>query len=258
MEFDTDLEACADLVRRGDPDRFRAVMAAPVAARARLFPVYAFNIEVSRAPWVTGEAMIAEMRLQWWRDVLAEIRAGGEVRRHEVATPLARVIGTQDAARLDALVSARRWDVYREPFEDMDHFHDYIGATSGNLLLVAARTLGEVPEAPLRDAGHALGLANWLRAVPALERAGRIPLVEGTHAALRDLAQDGLDRLARARAARSDIPAPVRPALLAAWQAGPVLRAVRADPARVGDGALDPPPFRSRLALMARAATGRW
>lgn len=258
MAFDSDLVACAELVQRGDPDRFRAVMAAPVAARARLFPVYAFNIEVSRAPWLTEEPMIAEMRLQWWRDVLEEIRSDGAVRRHEVATPLARVIGPQEAELLDALVSARRWDVYREPFEDMDHFHAYIGATSGNLLLVAARTLGAAPEGPLRDAGHALGLANWLRAVPALERAGRSPLVEGTHAALGALARDGLDRLARARAARSQIPAPVRPALLAVWPAGPVLRRARAAPARVGDGALDPPPFRGRLALMARAATGRW
>ena len=41
--------ACAELVERGDPDRFRAVMAAPVEARAQLFPLYAFNLEVARA-----------------------------------------------------------------------------------------------------------------------------------------------------------------------------------------------------------------
>ena len=65
-------DACAALVERGDPDRFAAVMAAPVAARTRLWPLYAFNLEVARAPWVTKEPMIAEMRLQWWRDVVAE------------------------------------------------------------------------------------------------------------------------------------------------------------------------------------------
>ncbi len=64
------LAACAALVERGDPDRFLAVMAAPAWARARLFPLYAFNLEVARAPWVTEEPMIAEMRLQWWRDVV--------------------------------------------------------------------------------------------------------------------------------------------------------------------------------------------
>ena len=59
------IQACADLVHRGDPDRFAAIMAAPVGARERLFPIFAFNLEVARAPWVTAEAMIAEMRLQW-------------------------------------------------------------------------------------------------------------------------------------------------------------------------------------------------
>jgi phytoene/squalene synthetase len=72
------LEACADLLRRGDPDRFLAAMAAPPAARRVLLPLYAFNLEVARAPQVTAEPMIAEMRLQWWRDALAEIAAGGQ------------------------------------------------------------------------------------------------------------------------------------------------------------------------------------
>ena len=79
MQFDDDLTACAAIVERADPLRFRATMAAPVKARRVLFPLYAFNIEVARAPWVTQEAMIAEMRLQWWRDVCEEIGQGGPV-----------------------------------------------------------------------------------------------------------------------------------------------------------------------------------
>ena len=138
-----DIAACAEIVRRADPERFRAVMAAPVAARERLFPIYAFNVEVARAPWVTAEPLIAEMRLQWWRDALAEIAAGGPVRRHEVATPLAQAIRAGDVVLLDALVEARRWDIHRDPFADMQAFRAHIAATSGNLLLVAAlRTAG--------------------------------------------------------------------------------------------------------------------
>ncbi|MEY8838550.1 squalene/phytoene synthase family protein, partial [Cribrihabitans sp. XS_ASV171] len=104
-----DLAACAALVERADPERFRAAMAAPVAAREVLFPLYAMNVEVSRAPWVTAEPMIAEMRLQWWRDALAEIAGGGPVRRHEVVTPLAAVLAPGQAAMLDGYVEARRW-----------------------------------------------------------------------------------------------------------------------------------------------------
>ena len=107
MDFDDDLTACAQLVERGDPDRFAAAMAAPVRARAVLFPLYAFNLEVARAPWLTQESMIAEMRLQWWRDALEEIRAGGLVRRHEVVTPLAHVLDADSAGRLDRLSRSR-------------------------------------------------------------------------------------------------------------------------------------------------------
>ncbi|MFP4274898.1 MAG: squalene/phytoene synthase family protein, partial [Paracoccaceae bacterium] len=112
------IAACALIVQRGDPARFRATMAAPPAARRVLFPLYAFNIEVARAPWVTAEPMIAEMRLQWWRDALEEIASGGPVRRHEVATPLAEVLDAQGARLLDALVDARRADIARAPFDD--------------------------------------------------------------------------------------------------------------------------------------------
>ena len=181
----TDLNACADLVRRADPDRFLAAMAAPVTARRVLFPVYAFNVEVARAPWVTAEPMIAEMRLQWWRDALSEIREGGTVRRHEVVSPLAEMLDGEGADLLDQLIVARRWDIYRDPFEDEAHFRDYLDKTAANLMLVAASALGAVDEAPIREAGFAHGLANWLRAIPALERAGRVPLPDGRPEAVR-------------------------------------------------------------------------
>ena len=256
--FDDDLAACAELVRKGDPDRFAAVMAAPVGARKALFAIYAFNVEVVRAPWVTQEEIIAEMRLQWWRDALDEIKAGGDVRRHEVVTPLAAVLDADGAALLDGLVAARRWDIGKEPFEDDAHFEQYLTRTSGNLMLAAARALGPAEAAPVRDAGYAAGLANYLRAIPDLETAGRIPLLDGREAALRELARDGLARLKRARAGRAGISRAAAPALFAAWQAGDVLRRVVAHPELVAQGGLAPAPIRSRLGLMRRVFTNRW
>ena len=70
MAFSDDISACARLLERGDAARFRAVMAAPAPLRPKLFAIFAFNLEVARAPWVTQEPMIAEMRLQWWQDAL--------------------------------------------------------------------------------------------------------------------------------------------------------------------------------------------
>ena len=256
--FDADLIACGDLVRRADPARFQAAMAAPVAARMVLFPVYAFNVEVARAPWVTQEPMIAEMRLQWWVDALEEICAGGTVRRHEVVTSLARVLDADGAGLLIDLIEARRWDIERAPFEDEADFIRYIEATSGNLIRVAARALGPAEEDVLRDAGFALGLANWFRAIPALEAAGRKPLPDGRPEAVRDLAAEGLRRLTRARAGRAGVSSAAGPALFPLWEAGPVLRAAMRRPTSVADGTLDPAPVRSRLMLMLRAMSGRW
>nr|WP_309502923.1 squalene/phytoene synthase family protein [uncultured Roseovarius sp.] len=258
VRFDDDLIACADTLRRGDPERFRAAMAAPVAARPALFAIYAFNVEVARAPWLTEEPMIAEMRLQWWRDALEEIRSGGTVRRHEVVTPLARVLDAEGAALLDTLIAARRWDIYKDAFEDAAHFDRYLTETSGHLMLAAARALGPVEAAPALDAGYAAGLANFLRAIPALEAAKRVPLVDGRTTAVADLARGGLARLKRARAARSSVSRAASPALLAAWQAGTVLRRAADTPERVAQGALTPAPFRDRLALMARGLSGKW
>jgi 15-cis-phytoene synthase len=42
-------EACAAMVERGDPDRFRAAMVAPPGRRPGLMALYAFNLEVARA-----------------------------------------------------------------------------------------------------------------------------------------------------------------------------------------------------------------
>jgi len=253
-----DLAACADLLRRADPERFLAVMAAPVPARAVLFPLHAMNVEVARAPWVTQEAMIAEMRLQWWRDALEEIAAGGPVRRHEVVTPLAAVLRPVQAAELDEYIAVRSWDIYRDPFEDEAHFTRYIDRSAGSLLWAATRALGEAEERVVRDFGMAVGIANWLRAVPELEARGRVPLLDGRPEGVRRLAERGLDHLSRARAARGAVSAQARPALLSGWQAGAILRQARKDPGRVAEGTLGQSEARKRLALMARAASGRW
>lgn len=254
------LQACADLVAKGDPERFRAAMAAPVAARHVLFPLYAFNIEVSRAPWVTEEPLIAEMRLQFWRDVIEELAAGKPPRAHEVVAPLAAAIPAEMIGALDALIVARRWDIYRDPFADRAAFDAYIADTAGPLVTVAARALGADADqaASLADAGWGFGLAKFLVAVPALEAAGRVPLVDGRPAAVADLATEGLARLARARGAAKAMPRSARAALFVGFRAERVLRAAVSDPGRVAAGALPTPSLRDSLRLAALAAGARW
>ena len=252
------MAACAALVERGDPDRFLAAMAAPVAARAVLFPLYAFNLEVARAPWVTEEPMIAEMRLQWWRDALEEIAQGAQVRKHEVTTPLAQILSPDLAQTLDGLIEARRWDIYKDPFEDEAAFDLYIDHTAGHLMWAAARTLGQADEPTIRNLAYAQGVANWLRAIPELEARKRIPLVDGRQEGIRALATKALGILTSAQANRHVISHSARPALLAAWEAKAILTQALKAPHRVGEGSLGQSPARKRLSLMTKAATGRW
>ena len=247
-------EACANIVRKADPDRFLAAMTAPAPMRPAMFAIYAFNVEVARAPWLTREPMIAEMRLQWWRDVLAEIGTGAAVRRHEVAIPLAQVLDREGAAILDKLVLAHKWDIYQEPFENAPHFQDYLAATGGGLMWAAARAVGvSGGEDAIRDVGAAAGLANWLRAVPELTARGRTPLVNSRPDAVAELARAALERLGKAR---NSVPRDARPVTRAAWQAVRILRSAAANPAAVTSGRLDSSEFTRKLTLLMRMVTG--
>lgn len=228
------INACAALVEKGDPDRFLAAMAAPVAARAALFPLYAFNLELARAPWVTREPMIAQMRLQFWREVvdLEEMKA------HEVASPLQALIRAGlPAAPLHAMIDAREAEIgTAQPFDGEAALWAYLDGTGGALMRAAVLALGGPDSPAAGDLGAAQGLANYLLALPALDAAGRRGLPEG--AAVAALAETGLDRIGRATRALRGLPAPARPALWAAWRTGAVLRRARARPALAQGGGL--------------------
>ncbi len=252
--------ALDDRVARADPDRHAAARAAPPDARAPLLALYAFNLEIARAPYVATEPMIAEMRLQFWADTLDDIAAGRPARAHEVAEPLAAAWRAHDlpVALGHEMIAARQWDIARAPHPDTTALHAHIDRSAGHLTWLAAKVLGapDTAQDTVRAFARGAGLANWLAAVPALRATGRAPLPDGADIAA--LARDGQAALARARAARDRVPAACAPALLAGAQADAILRAARAAPSRVTAGTLVPSEFRRRGTLALRALTGRW
>lgn len=255
MSFDADLNACAALVQQGDADRFAATMASPVDTRRILFPLYAFNVEVSRAPWVTTEPMIAEMRLQWWRDALEEMAEGKPVRRHEVVTPLAAVLTPDQARALDALIDARRWDIGSDPFEDEAAMWTYLDATTGSLLWTAAQALGapDTDASALRQTARAVALANWMLALPELEARGKRPMHDGRPETLAALAKSALTDLA----AQRGLSPPSHIALLSGWRARHILKTTARQPGRVARGALVTPDLHRSLTLIRARLTKR-
>jgi phytoene/squalene synthetase len=247
-------------VAASDPDRHAASLLAPPQARGALWALYAFNLEIARAPYLTQEPLIAQMRLQFWTDVLDDIVAGQPPRAHEVAEPLAAIWAAHDlpVGLGQEMIAARHWHIERAAFADINAWLDHIDQSAGNLMWLAARILDapDGAEAAARAMGRATGIAQWLQAVPALQATGRAALPEGCSGA--DMAQAGLDALTHARASRASVPKTCAPALLAGFQSKAVLTRAAKDPARIDAGALAPSEFRRRGALLMAALSGRW
>lgn len=256
-EISQDIAQCAETVRTGDPDRFLSAMTASGDARDALMVLYAFNVEVSRAPWVTVEPMIAEMRLQWWLDAVEEIFEGGAVRRHQVVTPLAELVRRTGLRRewLDGIIAARQWDIYKEPHADAVALDRYLSATGGGLMALAVTACGGDGDAAF-EYGLGCAVARLLTAVPALEAAARYPLVDGTSAGVTELAQAGLSRADAARRMMRKPPSRARAALRAEWLARGILKQAIRDPALVVVGGLGMSEAGKKLRLIWVSALG--
>lgn len=247
-------QACADIVRQGDPDRFLAAMASPLAARAVLFPIYAFNVEIARVPWVTSEPELAQIRHQWWREALAEIANGGPVRRHEVVSPLADVLAPQCVRLLSDLIDARARDIEGPAFSSEAELLQYLDRTGGGLMWAAALALGQTEglfqaESQVRLFGQATAFARYLMATPQLAAEGREPFrfsPENCAARARKFRQ----AVVSAKEIRRSVPLQSRPALFEGWQTIPLLRKVERDPTAAVEGRVRLSEFRKRVGLL--------
>jgi phytoene/squalene synthetase len=255
-----DIQACANLVQTADQERFRTTMAAPIAARDVLFPIHAFCLEIAKAPWLTKESMIAEMRLQFWRDVLQEKIDGKDPRAHEVARPLALVIDPAAALALDATVTARQWDIYQDPHEDIAAFKGYLFNSYALPLVEASRLLGasNIHRKALENIAFSGALVRYFSAVPKLEEAGRIPLVDGRPEAVSQLAQDALTAVQGSGAVLASLSKTARAPMIDALTHLPLLKAVVRDPRAVSEGRLSLTPLRQSLRLAVVSQVPSW
>jgi len=226
----------ADQLRLRDRDRFIADLFAPEDARRHLVAIHAFDAEIARVRFVVSEPALGEIRLQWWRDAIANRDSGGN--------PLAEaLLGSIEALALPvpaflALLDARIFDLYNDPMPSVADFEGYAGETHSVLFQFAALALGAGDGAALADASGHGGVAQALAA--ALRRfgadakrrqlflprdvfeghnvspddifAGRVtPELRAALAEIRGIAGD---HLRRAKAAVALLPKPALPAFL--------------------------------------------
>lgn len=187
------LSAAADTVRRHDRERYLTALFAPADRREDLLALYAFNLEVARTRESVREAMLGQIRLQWWRDALDEIQAGKPPRRHAVVEPLAAAIRRHNLPRdaFERLLLARERDLDDTPFQTLAELEAYADGTSGALIALALLIL-DVKDAGMlacsRQVGRGYALTGLLRATPFLARQHRCLLPEEV------LAKHGTDR----------------------------------------------------------------
>ncbi|PZV35276.1 phytoene/squalene synthase family protein [Mesorhizobium kowhaii] len=136
-----------DTVRAADHDRYLNALYAPADKRDALFSLYAFNAEIAGIRDRIHEALPGEVRLQWWRDVIA---AGGEAGAgHPVAEALNATIARYNLPKLalDNMLEARIFDLYDDPMPSRTDLEGYCGETAAALIQLAAMVL-DPAEAP--------------------------------------------------------------------------------------------------------------
>jgi 15-cis-phytoene synthase len=135
-----------DAVRAADHDRYLSALYAPADKRDALFSLYAFNAEIASVRDRIHEPLPGEVRLQWWRDVIA---AEGEGSGHPVADALKATISAHRLPKsaFDNMLEARIFDLYDDPMPSRTDLEGYCGETAAALIQLAAMLLDPL-EAP--------------------------------------------------------------------------------------------------------------
>ncbi|MBI1384439.1 MAG: hypothetical protein GC150_05970 [Rhizobiales bacterium] len=190
----TGARALVDSARAHAYDAYLSALLAPRRVRPQLLALAAYEGEVSRVPDLVSEAMLGEIRLQWWRDAVAAAAAGsGEPCGHPVVDALSvgLAAGRLNAALLIGQADARSFDLSGGRMEDIGALRVHMMKTHGAAMQLAASVLldgspevGDRSTGDLRTAleevcaaaGIAYGIARLLASLARYRRLGADPL----------------------------------------------------------------------------------
>lgn len=178
MDTHSSAEVVSSLVRTHDHDRYLTALFAPAESRTALMALFAFNCELDRIPWLVSEPALGEIRLQWWRDVLADTNKN-TITGNPVADEVTVVVNDHKLARpmLQGMIDARSADLDGGGFADMQALRAYLYKTHGALFALSAKVLGHSGadvDRVANQAGLAFGLARTLVRLPFDAASGRV------------------------------------------------------------------------------------
>lgn len=169
----------AELIRQHDPNRFLISLLMPAKHRVALWALFAFNYEIAKTREVVSEQTIGLIRLQWWRDAIAEIYEGRQPRKHEIVSALAEMIRVYNLDRelFDNLIYAREFDLEGVAPANLEGLLNYCHFTSTPLHQLVMSVLGhEVKAATVKNIATTNTLVTLIRSVPYLFNQGRVML----------------------------------------------------------------------------------
>lgn len=231
---------CAQQVEQFDNDRYLSAAYAPPERREGLVALYAFNLDVARIREQMREPLLAQIRLQWWRDTVEGIFAG-KAASQPVAMALAETVRRHgiDAADLERYLDGRARDLDDAAPADMVALEGYADATAASLSAMALRVLGvegDGASTAMRHVAVAWALIGLMRAVPFHARARRVYLpaelnrragldvfalfdkgeTAGLTTVVEEVAMTAATHLRAARTLRREVPRAALPAMLIA------------------------------------------
>ena len=267
------LDENARTVWSGDRDKFMAVLIAPRRFWRILFPIFAFNYEISRIAFQSSESALAEIKLKWWQEELSAIKENKRIFKHEILKSLSQIITSNNVPveLFINIIKARRFDIYNAPHCNFEAQAEYIKGIFASLFEICLRaSSNSVTKNSIicaREYGYALGVANFLIALPALTAAGKsplytepsqlsrltfqtLPLSENHFEPIKKIAQSGLDSLFDGRRRLKLCNSDFRPIFFSACTINKTLNKVLTNPTLVYQNKVRPSPMTKGVKLL--------
>lgn len=158
--------------RRHDQDRFLCALFAPPEHREHLWTLYAVNAEIARIRDGVSEPMLGHLKVQWWRDVVANIAANqGAPAGYPIAEALQRVMagGRFTSVWFEDILIARDWELDDGVFPTLASLEEHVERTAVRLAWLSLDVLGitdTISRDAVRHAAMGFALCGMLRAIP--------------------------------------------------------------------------------------------
>ena len=151
-----------DLVRAADRDRYLAALYAPEDRRNDLLALYAFNAEIAGIRDRVSQALPGEIRLQWWRDVIARrtpVQGWGTRWRQLLLEAIDRRSLPRQA--FQNYLDARIFDLYDDPMPTRGDLEGYCGETAAAIIQLSSVVLDPARRGKHSRIGGPCAAVRW-------------------------------------------------------------------------------------------------